>query len=166
VTSTLRSEQFDVFFDRMWKPSVGLASRIVGSADAQDMAVEAFARALDRWDRVCDLPHLDAWLLRVTTNVALDRLRHARFGAPPPDAEPGRDEDAMALKVTMQEALRRLPRRQGEVVTLRFLGQLNEPEVAAALGISLGTVKTHARRGLAALRRRLGDQREELFHVD
>ena len=49
-------------------------------------------------------------------------------------------------------ALRRLPRRQREVVTLRYLADVPEAEVARLLGISAGSVKTHASRGLAALR--------------
>jgi hypothetical protein len=78
LTRSRRSEEFDAVFDRVWEPSVRLASRLVGPDEAEDIAVEAFARALERWNKVRSLPHLDAWLLRVTTNVALDRLRRTR----------------------------------------------------------------------------------------
>ncbi len=53
--------------------------------------------------------------------------------------------------------LRRLSRRQREVVVMRYLADLPEGEVAAALGCSVGTVKQHASRGLAALRAALED---------
>ena len=53
--------------------------------------------------------------------------------------------------------LRRLSRRQREVVAMRYLADLPEAEVAAALGCSVGTVKQHASRGLAALRAALAD---------
>lgn len=50
------------------------------------------------------------------------------------------------------EAVRRLPRRQREVIVLRYFAGLPDCEVAGALGIAEGTVRTHARRGLGALR--------------
>lgn len=49
------------------------------------------------------------------------------------------------------EAVRKLPRRQAEVVTLRYFGDLSEAEIAETLGIAPGSVKTHANRALAAL---------------
>jgi RNA polymerase sigma-70 factor (ECF subfamily) len=87
-----------------------------------------------------------AWVLRVTANISLDRLRRLRrsTAAPPVDPQP---DDTAALRITLQEALRRLPQRQREVVVLRYLADLSESDVAAALGISLGSVKTaHASR--------------------
>jgi RNA polymerase sigma factor (sigma-70 family) len=52
-------------------------------------------------------------------------------------------------------AIRVLPRRQCEVLLLRFQADLSEIEIAETLGISTGAVKTHASRGLAAVRNRL-----------
>jgi RNA polymerase sigma factor (sigma-70 family) len=70
-------------------------------------------------------------------------------------------EDLSTIRVALAQALQMLSRRQRDVVVLRFVAGLSEPEVAASLGISLGSVKTHAPRGLASLRSRLGDRREE-----
>ena len=166
-----RPEEFESLFDRLYPAAVVLATRVVGPADAEDVAVEAFARALARWEKVGALPYVDRWVLRVATNVALDRLRHERRRRREPGAEPAAGplspEEATALRLTVREALRRLPRRQGQVLALRYLAGLKEEEVAGALGISLGSVKTHARRGLgamrSAMRSALGDDREELF---
>jgi RNA polymerase sigma-70 factor (sigma-E family) len=58
------------------------------------------------------------------------------------------------------EALRTLPRRQREVLVLRYWSELSEAEIAAALGIAKGTVKSSASRGLAALQKQLGDHRD------
>jgi RNA polymerase sigma factor (sigma-70 family) len=55
-------------------------------------------------------------------------------------------------------ALRSLPDRQREVLTLRFYLDLSEAEIAETLGISSGSVKTHAHRGMAALAQRLEDR--------
>ena len=59
-------------------------------------------------------------------------------------------------RVDLVRALRALPRRQREVVALRYLADRPEAEVADLLGCSAGAVKQHAHRGLAALRARLG----------
>ena len=61
-------------------------------------------------------------------------------------------------RLDLQRALRDLPKRQRDVVVLRYVADQPEDAVAAALGVSVGTVKTHASRGLAALRARLGDR--------
>ena len=62
----------------------------------------------------------------------------------------------MTQRAELVEVLRSLSRRQREVVALRYLADLPEADVARALGCSIGTVKQHASRGLAALRVALG----------
>ena len=57
---------------------------------------------------------------------------------------------------TSLTALRKLPRRQREVVVLRYLADFSEADVAVALGCSVGTVKSQASRGLSALRNHFG----------
>ncbi len=57
-----------------------------------------------------------------------------------------------ALRVTLAKQLESLPRRQRDVVELRYLADLTEVQVAALLGVSQGSVKRHAQRGLSALR--------------
>ena len=59
-------------------------------------------------------------------------------------------------------ALRGLPRRQREVIALRYYLDLSEADIAETLGISTGAVKSHASRGSAALRERLAEQLEDL----
>ena len=56
-------------------------------------------------------------------------------------------------------ALRQLPVRQREALVLRYYADLSEAEIAAAMGVSTGSVKTHAHRGLAALAKLLGEDR-------
>ena len=60
----------------------------------------------------------------------------------------------------MLAALRRLPPRQREVLVLRFYLDLSEVEIARTLGISGGSVKTHAHRGLAALADRIDHEED------
>jgi RNA polymerase sigma factor (sigma-70 family) len=82
-----------------------------------------------------------------------------RPGAPAGVSDPvdGPEAGALAADETrlVLAALRTLPERQREVLALRYYLDLSEAEIAATLGISAGSVKTHAHRGLAALTDRL-----------
>jgi len=89
----------------------------------------------------------------VAGNLAIDRVRKQRRarGVPAPADRAPLD----AKRVDLQRALLALSPKQRDVVVLRYLVDLPEAEVAQTLGCSVGTVKTHASRGLAALRRSL-----------
>lgn len=155
---------FDEAFDELFPRAVRLATRLLGDrAAAEDVAAEALARAYARWPKVSGLAYRDGWVLKVTTNLAIDRLRRR-----PPEVSPARSadfEDAVELRLALNAALLTLAPRQRQAVALRYLGGLNDREVAQALGISLGSVKTHIHRGLNGLRARLGAGLEEVAPV-
>jgi RNA polymerase sigma-70 factor (sigma-E family) len=142
---------YDERFDALAALSYRVAYRMVGSReDARDIAQEAMARAYARWPKVRD--KAGGWVGRVTTNLALDLLRRrARRTSEPVPVSPD-TAGVAAQRADLVAALRELPRRQRDVVVLRYLADLPEAEVASALGCSAGTVKQHAHRGLAALR--------------
>jgi RNA polymerase sigma-70 factor (ECF subfamily) len=142
----------------------------VGSGgDPEALAAEALTRAYDRWPSVRRHPAPDAWVLRVTINLALDRTRRAagRAGATidlrdGQDAGPTVDavDDLTAVRLALGDALRALPEKQRHAVALRYLAGCNEDDIAASLGINPGTVKTHLKRGLDRLRTELGTDAE------
>jgi RNA polymerase sigma factor (sigma-70 family) len=76
--------------------------------------------------------------------------------APLPDA-PSAEVGALhsAQRDEVMAALRQLPHRQREVLVLRYYADLSEAQIADAMGISTGAVKSHASRGAAALRQKL-----------
>jgi RNA polymerase sigma-70 factor (sigma-E family) len=145
-------DRFEDSFERLFARSYRVASRIVGgSAEAEDIAAEAMSRAYLAWWRLRDADHREAWVLRVTTNLAIDVLRkRGRATAAPIASETHRGPSDLAAMLI--PVLRRLPKRQREVVVLRHLVDLPEADVAHVLGISTGSVKQHLQRGLAALR--------------
>lgn len=152
---------FEAAFDELFPRAVRLAHRLLADrAAAEDVAAEALARTYARWGKVGALPYRDGWVLKVATNLAIDRLRRR-----PPDVRPataGDFEDAVELRLALNAALLTLAPRQRQAVALRYLGGLSDREVAQALGISLGSVKTHIHRGLRGLRARLGAGLEEV----
>ena len=150
LSSVSGHEGFVAAFDELYDCAYQHAYRLLGDRhEAEDLAQEACTRACLRWH------HLDnprAWVIRVTTNLAFDRFRRLRSAAkhlrlaPAPAAAP---DDR---HVDIHRALAKLPKRQREVVVLRYLADLSEAQTAAALGCAPGTVKSHASRGLRALR--------------
>lgn len=152
-----RDESFEAQFSGLYRRALGVAGRIVGPGDpAEDVAAEALARTFVHWRKVRDLPHLEAWVLRVAANVALDSVRRRR--AAPVVVEVAVDvADGVVDRVDLAGAVRRLSTRQREVVVLRFVADLSEAEVASVLGVGVETVKEHTQRAMRALR----EQREK-----
>jgi RNA polymerase sigma factor (sigma-70 family) len=157
------TEDFDEAYRRLLPRAKRTAYGILGDvADAEDAAVEALARASLRWRRLGALlpPQQDAWVLRVTANVAYDEVRRRIRRNRPLPADVIDDgqgpHNLIDLRDSVVSALAALPRRQKEVLTLRYIGGLTEAEIAASLGVAPGSVKTSASRGLASMRERLG----------
>src|SRR5688572_19835224 len=111
---------FDDAFPRLYPFAYRAAHRIVGSVvEAEDIAADALARTLVRWHRVRRLDHPEAWVVRVATNLAIDVTRRRRVlpTVMDPVVDPA---EAAALRVTLAVALGQLPRRQREVIALRY----------------------------------------------
>ncbi len=160
-----RLDGFEEAFDELFPRAFKLARRLVGDTDvAEDIAAEALARAYVHWPRVATLHYRDGWVLRVAANLAVDRVRRRPdvIAAPAPAAASAGADELVVLRIALVAALGSLPRRQRQAVALRYLGDLTDGEVAVALGISVGSVKTHIHRGLGALRLRLGPGIEEV----
>jgi RNA polymerase sigma-70 factor (sigma-E family) len=148
-------EEFDQFMRGRWPSMVRLAYGLTGDAGhAEDLAQAAFARAYASWGRVSRAGDPDAYVRRIVVNANRSRLRRRRV------AEDLRPDLADHLAVQPPEpehselldALGRLGPRQRAVVVLRYWLDLSEAETAAALGCSVGTVKSQASRALATLR--------------
>jgi RNA polymerase sigma-70 factor (sigma-E family) len=153
---TLPESDFEGHFDDLARLAYRVAYRLLGSRpDAEDVAQEALARASVRWRKVG--PYADAWVTRVATNRALGLIRRRRPNprSALPRPEPGQESADLGERAAMVAALLALPRRQREVLALRYLADLSEAQTAESLGCSVGSVKQHASRGLAAMRRHL-----------
>lgn len=170
IRPRIQADGFEDTFRALFPQAKRVAQRVLGRSElAEDAAAEAFARALASWRRVGGLPYREAWILRVTANVAVDmaRKRHRReptaTGDLPYDDRQDRHpaDEEVATRLALVAALERLPRRQREVVTLRYLADLSETVVAECLGVAVGTVQQHAHRGVRSLREHLGPHIEE-----
>lgn len=154
-----------VLHARHYVTLVRLAVALVDSeASAEEVVQDAFVRVLRRWSSIRDLEAAESYLRRSVVNGARDRLRHRRVrravALPHPVAHASAEERALLNEEQRQvlTGLADLPTRQREVLVLRYFGELTEAATAQTLGISIGSVKSTAHKGIAALRRSLADE--------
>jgi RNA polymerase sigma factor (sigma-70 family) len=92
-------------------------------------------------------------VIAVAGNLAVDQLRRQQRKAAGGRNQPAGPIETVELRVDLQRALAQLPRRHRQVAILRYFSDLSEADIASELGCSPGTVKQHASRALARLRR-------------
>jgi RNA polymerase sigma-70 factor (sigma-E family) len=150
-----------------WARLLRLAVLLAGDRSvAEDLVQDAFASLQRRWDSLPDVSGAPAYLSVSVVNAArsLHRRRSvARRYLRVSEPEAWAAADAAVLLAeeyrSVLAAVRTLPKRQQQVVVLRYWSQLSETEIAATLGIAVGTVKSTASRALARLERQIGSQR-------
>jgi len=129
---------------------------------AEDVVQEAFADLYAGWERLRDPEAAKAYLRAAVVNGARSALRRRRsarlFAWRSAVSEPGADAAVLLAEEhdAVLAALRQLPRRQREVLVLRYWHDLSESDIATTLRISPGTVKSTASRGLVTLSANLG----------
>jgi RNA polymerase sigma-70 factor (sigma-E family) len=156
--------RFEEAFPELYRLAYRVSFRILGDrGDAEDVAQEALARAHLRWARLRERP--EGWIVTVATNLSIDRQRRRRRLSVLVNEPLALVDIHLAERIDLARALRRLPRRQREVVVLRYLADWSESDVATTLGVSAGAVKSHASRGLAALRQHLNGHSQGADHV-
>jgi RNA polymerase sigma-70 factor, ECF subfamily len=165
-------EAFEVFYDRHGGVAYSLAYRIVGERSAaEDVTQEAFIsiwRSGARFDRARG--SVRSWTLSIVRNRAIDALR-SRAGKAPKlafddeaileqrPAEELTEEEAMRHETAteVRGALDTLPGDQAKVIELAYFGGFSHSEIAAMLGVPLGTVKGRMRLGLEKIRGELAE---------
>ena len=151
-----------------WAEMVRLAYLLVRDQGiAEDIVQDALIAIHRRWEHLSDQDNAVAYLRRSVVNGSRSVLRHrtvehnklAVQAAADSRAAVTPSAETLALgelgNDAMLRALQRLPRRQREVLVLRYYLDLSEAQIADALDIAPGSVKAHASRGLAALREQL-----------
>lgn len=157
-------QTFDDFVADHGSRLTGLARRTLRDPHAaEDVLQDVLARAYLRWDRIACMDDPTAYVNRMLLNACTSWWRRAaRRESPVDDLSRGRPEPWQAAQDTavverdhMLALLRRLPGRQRVVLVLRHYERLDDVEIARLLGVSTGTVRSNAHRGLARLRQNL-----------
>ncbi|MEU6762418.1 sigma-70 family RNA polymerase sigma factor [Streptomyces sp. NPDC046853] len=154
---------------RRWSPRIhSMAARSLGDArEAEDVTQQVFLAAWrGRTGFHPERGPLGAWLVGITRRKIVDtlaartrRLHLIEAAGRAADAAPGdrRPEaaDRVLDRVLLSGVLAGLPQRQQEVLRMAFYDDLTQHQISERTGLPLGTVKSHARRGLFQLRRRI-----------
>lgn len=150
-------------FDAEWAPMVRLATLLLSGDQrrAEEVVQDALLGLHQTWTRLADTERGPGYLRRSVVNgcrsVQRHRVveqRHLRVLAREDVSEEDTERDS-AVHDQLLRVLRDLPVRQREVLVLRYWADATEADIARTLGISTGAVKTHAHRGMSAVRARL-----------
>ena len=138
---------------------VRLAVLLIGDVGrAEEIVQDTFVDMVARWRTIRDRGAAVDYLRTCVANRARSHLRHRavvdRQPVRPPSQVNSAETDALVHleHERVLAVMAKLPRRQREVLVLRYYGQLSEAEIADTLGVSRGAVKTHCSRGLRSLR--------------
>jgi len=156
-------EAFEAFARARGEYFLRVAALLTGSvSEGEDLLQASLVRLYRAWPRLDVSSGPDAYLRKVLVNTRrswwqVRWRRESPVGSIPEEAALGDFTDRYVVGAVVRSALAALPRQQRTVLVLRYVEDLPEVQVAALLGVSVGTVKTHAYRGLRALRNTLGD---------
>ena len=164
VRSDAATDEFTQIYAAHHAEALRLAYLLCGDRDrAEDAVADAFVKVYRRLQRG-GVEQPRPYVRRAVVNEINSRFR--RLGVERREAAK-RSGDARGLRGAEEQiadadeiftALRHLPPRQRTVVVLRFYEDLAEKDIADVMGISLGTVKSTLHRGLAQLRKQLGEE--------
>jgi len=155
-----RDAQFREFVEARWPALVRFGYVLTGDAGhAEDLVQHALERCWRRWDRI-EAGSPERYVKAAMANLAVSRWRRRRVGEVRlPEGAEGRPvpsgEHAYVVRDLVWREVQALPPRMRAVVVLRWLEDLTEAETAAALGCSVGSVKSQSSRALARLRDRI-----------
>ena len=127
-------------------------------ATAEEVVQDSFRAMHGAWRRLRDNDKALSYLRQSVVNRSRSVLRHRVVvdrNAPKPAPDmPSAEQGALTLleRTAVVSALRSLPPRQREALVLRYYGDLSEAQIASAMGISRGAVKSHTARAIASLR--------------
>ena len=152
-------EAVGLLYAAHWYPLVRLATLLTRDASvAEELVQDAFVALHRRWGSLADPAAAHGYLRTTVVNNARSALRHRgveeRYRQPGPPEPAGPEERAVQATedARVMAALRTLSRRQQEVLVLRYYADLSEQDIAQTLGLTKGAVKSHAHRGLHALK--------------
>jgi RNA polymerase sigma factor (sigma-70 family) len=130
--------------------------------EAEDAVQETLFKAWRSWPSISESDHLPRWLTRVCVNHCTSMRRHLRARGWPPlelfeATRSSGGQSSPADLIDVDRAYRRLSIRQRAAITLNYRYGYSVEESAGFMGCRPGTVRTHVARGLASLRKELGD---------
>ena len=164
------TQRFESQFRRFWEQTrdrvrAYMFCAVSNTSDADDLAQECYLRALRNWDRFDGTGTRQAWLFAIARNTQIDWFRKRKRQARLVASDEARrtceafrhDDDIEAI----WKAVGNLGAEYQETIHLRFAADLSYAEIAALLGVPVGTVRSRLHRGLNAVREHLEERENE-----
>ena len=157
-----KDDEYVSYVEQVWPRLYRTAYALCGNQhEAEDLLQSVLVKVYGSWSRVSRADNPDAYVRRMLVNEFTSWRRRGRTRtefsfAQPPDRGTAGHERAVTDRVAMWQALALLPPRRRAVVVLRYYEGLSEQQIAAALGIAPGTVKSQCSAALKTLRGALG----------
>lgn len=164
-------DAFAAVFEKLRPMVFSVAYRLVGPNDADDVLMESYLKAWQAIPNFNERSALKTWLYRITFNTAQDFLRKRQREdkrlvrdkddsekvidnvADQQQASPSENLEAAETKATVEKALDMLPEEHKVTLLLRFADELSYAEIAAATGVSIGTVMSRLFNGKRKLKK-------------
>lgn len=161
--SALQDESFRDFVTARQHALLRTAFLLTGDQGlAEDLVQSALEKTLRRWSAIREPAALETYVRQAMYREQVSHWRRRKVTEVPsaeiPEQRSAPPEDAVEDRVLLQQVLMRIGRRQRTVLVLRYFEDLSEQQVADVLGLSVGTVKSQAHRGLARLREAFGER--------
>lgn len=161
VAETERVETFEEFFHHNYERLLRAMYLATGDRhEAEDLAQDAMARVLERWDRVREMDDPVGYVFRVALNRRRSLLRRIAVAVqrtPPPDRySPSEPTTAVDDRDAIRRALEKLTHGQREALVLFDWLGMTDVQAASVLGISAGAARTRLHRARSAMREALG----------
>jgi RNA polymerase sigma-70 factor, ECF subfamily len=162
-----------VLYEMHRKKVYNLSWRMLGTPqDGEDALQEVFLKVFDRIKNYRGDSAFSTWLYRMTTNHCLDLLRRRKILTflgfeNAPEAQDKKDSEKavnLGLSPVIAKALEKLPEKQKACLLMREMDELSYEDIASALQLSLGSVKSNIHRAKAFLKETL--EKEGLTHED
>jgi RNA polymerase sigma-70 factor (sigma-E family) len=142
-----------------------LAYLLTGSRDeAEDLLQNSLAKVYRHWERISGVEMPDAYVRRIMVNENNSRWRRVLRRPETPSSHvlevlepPGVTATDPSIGIDLWRHVQTLPRQQRAALVLRYYEDLTEAQTADVLGCSVGTVKSHTSRAIAALRSRMSE---------
>lgn len=161
MVDVVGDHSFEEFYARSRKPLIALAYAVTGSrSGAEDLAQDALTAAFRSWDEVRSKDDPGTWVRRIllnkTSSAYRRRIAEAKAMARRPRGlDSTRFPDVTGEIEKILREVRRLPRRQVEVIALAYLEEMTITEIADVLQVTKQTVDVHMRRARSTLAARL-----------
>jgi RNA polymerase sigma-70 factor (sigma-E family) len=152
-----KDEEFREYVVARGPALLRVAYQLTGQpADAEDLLQAALTKTYLAWEKINDRAALDGYVRRAMVNINISWWRRRKLEEYPaeclPETPAGDVPSPGEIHELLEEALDRLPARQRTAIVLRYYEDMSEPEIAKALGVSIGTVKSTVSRAMAKLR--------------